>query len=263
MSWSGSVRGIDPTAVYLPSLLYQSNRSARGNASTAAAIAASRRSCAIRLLRTSHRQTRNATRAAPVIRPAGSAKTSKTRTRRNNGIRKTKIRSISIDPNAPATALIWHPKSRLFAAADSSGHWRPLSIPAKARVHSGDREDQRHDAEHQQCKQRDDNDKESDHWLRSLMCARCVHDEKRPAIKRGDFLSKSLELFGERGGTRTLDPMIKSHVLYRLSYALTFRLGMASTGNRHRSRHARGGTAVFPRGMLQTALCRGWARAGQ
>ena len=28
-------------------------------------------------------------------------------------------------------------------------------------------------------------------------------------------------LYGERGGTRTLDPMIKSHVLYRLSYALT------------------------------------------
>jgi hypothetical protein len=28
-------------------------------------------------------------------------------------------------------------------------------------------------------------------------------------------------LLGERGGTRTLDPMIKSHVLYRLSYALT------------------------------------------
>ena len=27
---------------------------------------------------------------------------------------------------------------------------------------------------------------------------------------------------GERGGTRTLDPMIKSHVLYRLSYALTW-----------------------------------------
>jgi hypothetical protein len=28
-------------------------------------------------------------------------------------------------------------------------------------------------------------------------------------------------LHGERGGTRTLDPMIKSHVLYRLSYAFT------------------------------------------
>jgi hypothetical protein len=28
---------------------------------------------------------------------------------------------------------------------------------------------------------------------------------------------------GERGGTRTLDPMIKSHVLYHLSYALTRR----------------------------------------
>ena len=29
------------------------------------------------------------------------------------------------------------------------------------------------------------------------------------------------DFIGERGGTRTLDPMIKSHVLYRLSYALT------------------------------------------
>ncbi len=30
-------------------------------------------------------------------------------------------------------------------------------------------------------------------------------------------------VYGERGGTRTLDPMIKSHVLYHLSYALTRR----------------------------------------
>ena len=30
-----------------------------------------------------------------------------------------------------------------------------------------------------------------------------------------------LIFLGERGGTRTLDPMIKSNVLYRLSYALT------------------------------------------
>lgn len=29
-----------------------------------------------------------------------------------------------------------------------------------------------------------------------------------------------IEDYGERGGTRTLDPMIKSHVLYHLSYAL-------------------------------------------
>lgn len=35
--------------------------------------------------------------------------------------------------------------------------------------------------------------------------------------------TKCLILLGERGGTRTLDPMIKSHVLYRLSYALTCR----------------------------------------
>jgi hypothetical protein len=36
-----------------------------------------------------------------------------------------------------------------------------------------------------------------------------------------NILSKPLNLLGERGGTRTHDPMIKSHVLYRLSYALT------------------------------------------
>jgi hypothetical protein len=35
--------------------------------------------------------------------------------------------------------------------------------------------------------------------------------------------AKSLFSLGERGGTRTLDPMIKSHVLYHLSYALTRR----------------------------------------
>jgi hypothetical protein len=34
---------------------------------------------------------------------------------------------------------------------------------------------------------------------------------------------KLLIELGERGGTRTLDPMIKSHVLYHLSYALTCR----------------------------------------
>jgi hypothetical protein len=28
------------------------------------------------------------------------------------------------------------------------------------------------------------------------------------------------DFFGERGGARTHDPVIKSHVLYRLSYAL-------------------------------------------
>ena len=40
-----------------------------------------------------------------------------------------------------------------------------------------------------------------------------LEDIRKPA--------KDLILLGERGGTRTLDPMIKSHVLYRLSYALT------------------------------------------
>src|SRR5581483_9194249 len=49
---------------------------------------------------------------------------------------------------------------------------------------------------------------------------------------------------GERGGTRTLDPMIKSHVLYRLSYALTFaRHGFS--GNRQNSRHSKAGGSIF------------------
>jgi hypothetical protein len=45
----------------------------------------------------------------------------------------------------------------------------------------------------------------------------CPHGPER-------FLQKIRQLsdfVGERGGTRTRDPMIKSHVLYRLSYALT------------------------------------------
>lgn len=41
--------------------------------------------------------------------------------------------------------------------------------------------------------------------------------------------------FGERAGARTQDPVIKSHVLYRLSYALPWPL-MALTIDRHRLR---------------------------
>jgi hypothetical protein len=43
----------------------------------------------------------------------------------------------------------------------------------------------------------------------------------RASVSSNDVPSNLLILFGERGGTRTRDPMIKSHVLYRLSYALT------------------------------------------
>ena len=38
------------------------------------------------------------------------------------------------------------------------------------------------------------------------------------------FYRKLLNLFGERAGARTQDPVIKSHVLYRLSYALPWPL---------------------------------------
>jgi hypothetical protein len=41
-------------------------------------------------------------------------------------------------------------------------------------------------------------------------------------VKEGTIWQE-VTLHGERGGTRTLDPMIKSHVLYHLSYALTCR----------------------------------------
>src|SRR5437660_3693629 len=41
---------------------------------------------------------------------------------------------------------------------------------------------------------------------------------RRHAIEE---IANLLIFVGERGGTRTHDPMIKSHVLYRLSYALT------------------------------------------
>ena len=39
-------------------------------------------------------------------------------------------------------------------------------------------------------------------------------------IPRVEIAGKLLILFGERAGARTQDPVIKSHVLYRLSYGL-------------------------------------------
>ena len=44
----------------------------------------------------------------------------------------------------------------------------------------------------------------------------------RPSAKNSK-IQVMPDFVGERGGTRTLDPMIKSHVLYHLSYALTRR----------------------------------------
>ena len=38
-----------------------------------------------------------------------------------------------------------------------------------------------------------------------------------------DLSAKILILLGERAGARTQDPVIKSHVLYRLSYALALK----------------------------------------
>ena len=41
------------------------------------------------------------------------------------------------------------------------------------------------------------------------------------SVSREEIWKTDIGFIGERGGTRTLDPMIKSHVLYHLSYALT------------------------------------------
>lgn len=54
-------------------------------------------------------------------------------------------------------------------------------------------------------------------------------------FRRLAFSAKSLIGLGERAGARTQDPVIKSHVLYRLSYALPWPL-MAFKIDRHRLR---------------------------
>jgi hypothetical protein len=60
---------------------------------------------------------------------------------------------------------------------------------------------------------------------RNFLCAYRVQKEAERGKPQRLFEQdiQIFGLFGERGGTRTLDPMIKSHVLYRLSYALTRR----------------------------------------
>lgn len=84
--------------------------------------------------------------------------------------------------------------------------------------------------------------------------------------------AKSLILLGERAGARTQDPVIKSHVLYRLSYALPWPL-MALDGHRLRSfeKHVlpprltealRGKPAVSG-SCFRPALCRRTGRRGQ
>jgi hypothetical protein len=52
------------------------------------------------------------------------------------------------------------------------------------------------------------------------VCAQCVLGVIQPRYLRVTIRSKTLILLGERAGDRTQDPVIKSHVLYRLSYAL-------------------------------------------
>lgn len=65
---------------------------------------------------------------------------------------------------------------------------------------------------------------------RAEICDRaCANRFANTVPTRGFFIRlilsvKSLILLGERAGARTQDPVIKSHVLYRLSYALPWPL---------------------------------------
>ena len=69
---------------------------------------------------------------------------------------------------------------------------------------------------------------------------------------RGEFWeTEVLEnriLLGERGGARTHDPVIKSHVLYRLSYALVAtHLGYREPLSKQNLRHQRSMIRLVPR----------------
>ena len=89
--------------------------------------------------------------------------------------------------------------------------------------------------------------------IAALLCATHVQDETLKTAWRLYFWLQYLNLLGERGGTRTLDPMIKSHVLYRLSYALTH----LNSGSRRQRVNPHLGI------VLQPALCRGQGPSGQ
>lgn len=59
---------------------------------------------------------------------------------------------------------------------------------------------------------------ESAEHYRSPVCMACAEGPSQ--VGRLKVGPKCLILCGERAGARTQDPVIKSHVLYRLSYAL-------------------------------------------
>jgi hypothetical protein len=52
------------------------------------------------------------------------------------------------------------------------------------------------------------------------MLPKMLHKQESGRALTGLFSAKSLILLGERAGTRTQDLLIKSQLLYRLSYAL-------------------------------------------
>ena len=54
----------------------------------------------------------------------------------------------------------------------------------------------------------------------SVLCRPGAAEDQKATPMGGFHMSEPLISCGERAGTRTQDPMIKSHVLYRLSYAL-------------------------------------------
>ncbi len=57
---------------------------------------------------------------------------------------------------------------------------------------------------------------------------------------------------GERGGARTLDPVIKSHVLYQLSYALHLPDQILNSAGIYQP--LRANCALFPAGFARLGL---------
>src|SRR5271163_3807608 len=96
-------------------------------------------------------------------------------------------------------------------AVGPSGHQAVLQFSTGGKLVSHDPADYQEETDNPERDQRT--------ALASILVV-AVRHEMRSIIKR----RQAIDTYGEPGGIRTHDPMIKSHVLYRLSYGLTWRI---------------------------------------
>jgi hypothetical protein len=57
------------------------------------------------------------------------------------------------------------------------------------------------------------------HRTRVVPQCDCGHSANTTLLSRATYVGKAIDLTGGRTRTRTLDPLIKSQLLYQLSYA--------------------------------------------